>query len=120
MKTKHIVRAVLNAVIKVIIAIVVVMLFYKGATAAYNYGYSIFAEPALAQGEGRTVEVAITDGMTSEKMGEMLVAKGLIRDAKLFKIQFMVSEFKDSIVPGVYKLSTAMTAEEMLEVMSGS
>lgn len=120
MKTKHIVRAVLNAVIKVFMAIVVVMILYKGATTAYNYGFSIFAEPALAHGEGRTVEVAITEGMTPEQMGEMLVSKGLIRDAKLFKIQFMVSEFKDYVVPGVYELSTAMTAEEMLEVMSGS
>ena len=51
-------------------------------------------------------------------MGEMLQKKGLIRDSRIFFFQELLSEYRGKEVPGIYDLSTAMTAEEMLEVIS--
>lgn len=48
----------------------------------------------------------------------MLEERGLIRDANLFVIQELLSENHGKIQSGIYDLSTAMTAEEMLNVMS--
>jgi len=118
MKYGDVVSAVCGTVLKVIATIVVIFLIYKGAMLCYDYGYRIFMEPAVSAGEGRTVTVEITKDMTGEEMGETLAAKGLIRDPKLFKFQYLLSEFREDIKPGTYDLSTAMTAEEMMEVMA--
>ena len=44
--------------------------------------------------------------------------KGLIEDARLFVVQELLSAYHGEILPGIYDLSTSMTAEEMLAVMS--
>ena len=72
----------------------------------------------MAVGEGRTVTVAITEGMSPKDIGEMMEAKGLVRDSKLFAIQYMLSEFRKDVKPGIYDLSTSMTPEEMMESMA--
>lgn len=118
MKARHLITAVCGTILKVAFAVVVVMLIYKGAIMAYDYGYRIFAEQPMTTGSGRTVTVTITEDMTPQQMGELLVSRGLIRDARLFTIQYYVSEFRKDVVPGEYELSTAMTPEEMLEVMA--
>lgn len=118
MKTKHLISAVCGTIFKVAVTVLVVIVIYRGAIKAYDYGYRVFAEPAVAAGEGRTVTVAVTEGMSPTEMGEMLESKGLVRDARLFAVQYLLSEFRRDVKPGVYDLSTAMTAEEMLEVMA--
>ncbi len=118
MKYSNMISAVCGTILKVVATIVVVFLVYKGAMLCYDYGYRIFMEPAVSAGEGRTISVEITKDMTGEEMGEVLAAKGLIRDPKLFELQYLLSEFRADIKPGTYDLSTAMTAEEMLEVMA--
>jgi len=69
-------------------------------------------------GVGRDVVVTITENMEPREMGEMLLQKGLIRDANLFILQYHLSEFKKDLLPGEYTLSTAMTVEEMMEFMT--
>ena len=114
----NIISAVFGTILKVIVAIAVVFFVYKGAMMCYDYGYRIFMEPAVSAGEGRTITVEITEGMTGEEMGKLFASKGLIRDAKLFQLQYLLSEFREDMKPGTYDLSTAMTAEEMMEVMA--
>ena len=46
--------------------------------------------------------------------------KGLVRDGRLFVVQYYLSEFRKDVQPGTYDLNTAMTAEEMMEFMAGS
>jgi len=43
--------------------------------------------------------------------------KGLTRDATLFALQYLLSEYKEDIKPGTYEVSTAMTAEEIMAAM---
>lgn len=114
----NIISAVFGTILKVIVAIAIVFFIYKGAMMCYDYGYRIFMEPAVSAGEGRTITVEITEGMTGEEMGKLFASKGLIRDAKLFQLQYLLSEFREDMKPGTYDLSTAMTAEEMMEVMA--
>lgn len=118
MKNSSLVTAVGGAVFRVIAVIVVIFLIYRGATFCYDYGYRIFAEPAISAGEGRTVTVTITEDMSPQEIGTLLLSKGLIRDDKLFVIQYYLSEFQKEVKPGVFELSTAMTVEEMMEVMA--
>ncbi len=117
MKTQNLVTAVLGTILKVVVVIVVVFLIYKGATLGYDYGYRIFTEPAMSSGEGRTVEVTLKPDMSAMEVGQMMEEKGLSRDAKLFAMQYLLSEYKEEVKPGTYEVSTAMTAEEIMAAM---
>lgn len=118
MNTRQMVMAVLGTVLKVLIAVLVIMFIYKGAVIAYDYGYRVFKEEPVAESPGVDVTVEITVGKSALQIGEILETKGLIRDAKLFYVQNLLSNYKDKLQAGVYTLNTSMTMEEMMAVMS--
>lgn len=118
MKVTSIIAAVFGAVFRVAVAVVVVFYIYKGAGICYDYGYRIFTEPAMTSGEGRAVTVSITSDMSALDIGKLLENRGLIRDAKLFVLQYYLSEYVKEVQPGEFELSTAMTVEDMMVVMA--
>lgn len=118
MKVRDIVLTVCETILKVAVIAVIVVFIYRGALLAYDYGYRIFEEPAMTEGEGREVVVTIPEGMSAKEMGELLFKKGLIRDEKLFRIQYLLSEYKAQLLPGDFVLRTNMTVEEMLKTMT--
>ena len=120
MKATNLAGAVLGAILKVVFVVIVVYLVYTGASTCYDYGYRIFTEPAVSSGEGRKVTVTLTSDMSATEIGAVLQEKGLVRDSKLFALQYLLSEYKKDWKPGTYELSTAMDAEQMMAVMAGS
>ncbi len=119
MNAREVVLSVCETILKIAAIIVVVMVIYRGALIAYDYGYRIFEEaPMASPEEARDVIVVIPEGMSAEEMAEMFYMKGLIRDEKLFQIQYFLSEFKEDLLPGEFTLNTAMTVEEMLKTMT--
>lgn len=120
MKTNQVFATVFSIVLKVIIIVAAILLIYKGAATAYDYGYRLFTEPAVSQGTGREVTVSITSGKSAKEVGQLLESKGLIRDAKLFVLQELISDYHGKIQPGIYTLSSSMTADEMLAIMAAA
>lgn len=118
MKAGNIIVVVLGMIFRVVFVIAAVFLIYRGAGICYDYGYRIFTEPAVSSGEGKTVEVAITEKMSVSDIGELFESKGLVRDGRLFTIQYYLSEFRKDVKPGIFELNTSMTAEEMMEAMA--
>ena len=118
MKAESIIGAVLGTIFRVAVAVFAVYIIYQGALLCYDYGYRIFTEPAVSPGEGRSVTVAITEDMSPSDIGRLFENKGLVRDARLFTIQYYLSEFRKDVGPGIFELSTSMTAEEMMEAMT--
>lgn len=118
MESKHIIRAVFATVFKVVIAAIVIMYVYRFSILAYDYGFRIFGEEPVSLPPGETKTVTVAEGFSVQELGEALESKGLIRDAKLFVIQELLSDYKGMIEPGTYELNTSMTAEEMIGVMS--
>ncbi len=119
MSTRKVVLGLLDTVIKVLFVVIVVMLIIKYSRVAYNYGYQIFNQTAVSSGEGRTVTVTISDGDSVSTIGNKLADAGLITDKTLFKLQEQFSDYHGMEKAGTYELSTSMTPEEMLEVISG-
>lgn len=117
MKATNIIGAAAGAIFRVIAAIVIVYVIYRGAGICYDYGYRIFTESAVSTGEGRTVTVSITAEMSPWDIGELFESRGLVRDAKLFALQYYLSEYVKEVGPGTFELNTAMTAEEMMAAM---
>lgn len=118
MKSGKLVFMVAGTVIKIIVAIGAAFAIYRGATTCYDYGYRIFTEPAVSLGTGRAVQVTVAKDATPIEIGELFAKMGLVRDAKLFTLQYLFSEYRKEVKPGTYELNTAMTAEEMMEVMA--
>lgn len=117
MNIKQLLGAITAMIVKVAIAAVVIIVVFKLAVGAYDFGFQVFADIPVDEGDGRTVSVTIADGMEAKDVGELLETKGLIENASVFYVQEMLSEYKDSICAGTYELNTAMSAEEMLEVI---
>ena len=105
-------------IFKIALFTVIIMYIVKAATAAYDYGYRVFTEQPVSYGEGRIISIYIEDGSSALDVGEMLQDKGLIRDGRLFVVQELLSENHGKIQPGIYDLSTAMTAQEILDVIA--
>lgn len=118
MKAKYLIGAALEAIIKVVVVAFVVVYVFRFATQAYDFGYRVFADKPVSVTGGRTITIGIAEDADVQDIAEMLQEKGLIEDAKLFVMQELLSAYHGKILPGIYDLSTNMTAEEMLEVMS--
>jgi UPF0755 protein len=110
--------------IKIAFSIMVALIILYGtvsvAVVAYDFGYRVFTEAPMDQEAGKRVRVTIEPGMSGKEIGEVLVEKGLIRDANLFVLQMKLSIYDGKVLPGEYILNTSMTAKEMMAVMATS
>lgn len=118
MEGRQIAGAVVGTVIKVVVTAVFLMFVYRYAVEAYDYGYRIFGEEPMDAEPGRDVTVTIGEHDSTQDVADMLMQRGLIRDAKLFVIQEKLSGLEEGIQPGTYDLNTAMKVEEMLEIFA--
>ena len=118
MNSKEVVISIFSTVFNSVLAIIIVMLVYKWSMTAYEYGQRVFNEPPMSVGSGRTVTFVVKEGESAKEIGDNLEKNGLIRDAALFRIQEMLSAYKDEMKPGTYELSTSMTTDEMMAIMS--
>lgn len=118
MKIKSLIFTVLETIVKVAILAFAISYIFKGVTLAYDFGYRVFADEPVSPNGGRTITVGISESADVENIAKMLEDKGLIEDAKLFVVQEMLSEYHGKINPGIYDLSTDMTAAQMLQILS--
>ncbi|MDE7045212.1 MAG: endolytic transglycosylase MltG [Acetatifactor sp.] len=116
--TLTVVGAVFGAIFRVGVVIFAAYTIYNWAFQAYDYGYRIFTEPAVSAGEGRKITVSVTEDMSPAEIGKLFETKGLVKDGRLFMLQYYLSEFQKDVAPGTFELSTSMTAEEMMEAMA--
>ncbi|MBD5551827.1 MAG: endolytic transglycosylase MltG [Lachnospiraceae bacterium] len=117
---KQFIVSIATAAVK-IIALVLIVRYVAGlASEAYAFGYRIFSEEPVSGEPGITYMVELSEETTPKQVAQALEDYGLVRDKDLFYVQYLMSPHKDELMPGNYELSTAMTAEEMLEIMSSS
>lgn len=118
---KNVAGGAIGMIFNIVVLVVAAMLIYRCSISAYHYGIRIYGEPAMAPAPGTEVTVTVTDGMDFEGIAEMMYDNGLVRDKTLFRIQEWLSNYsEDGFAEGTYTLSTAMTPEEMMDVMGGS
>jgi len=117
MNAKQLLGAISATIIKIALAAVIIVAVFRLAVYAYDFGYQVFADVPVSEGEGRIVNVVISQGQNSRDLAKMLEQKGLINDANAFYIYERLSDYKDKLQPGVYELSTSMKAEEMLQIV---
>lgn len=119
MDVKQLLGAITAMIARIAIAAVVIIVVFKLAVGAYDFGFQVFADIPVSEGDGRTVSVTVSENQDSKDVGKLLQEKGLIENANIFYVQEKLSEYKNQIKPGTYELNTAMSAEQMLEIMCG-
>ncbi len=117
---KQFIVSVATAAVKIIVLVLIIKYVIGIATTAYDFGYRVFTEEPVSAEPGIAYTVELTEETTPRQVAEALEDYGLVRDKNLFYIQYLVSAHKDELMPGSYELSTAMTADEMIEIMSSS
>jgi len=115
----HTGRRVFMGIVKLLLLGVLVCLLVTWGMKAYEFGYGVFAQEAVSLPPGREVAVTLAEGTTIGNLAKTLENKGLIKDANVFYIQYLLSDQKDKLKAGSYLLSTAQTADEMLRIMAG-
>lgn len=118
MNTKALIGTVIETIIKVLVVAAAIIIVFKGATKAYDFGYRVFADEPMSPNNGRTITVGIAQDADVKDIARMLEEKGLIEDANLFVVQELLSAQHNKILPGIYDLNTGMKAAEMLEIMA--
>lgn len=120
MDVKQLLGAIGAMLVKIALSAAVIIIIFKLAVGAYDFGFNLFADIPIDEGDGRTVNVVISESQDAMDVGKMLEEKGLVRDAKMFYIQEKLSDYKDQMVAGSYELNTAMSIEDMLVVLCNS
>ncbi len=118
MDIKQLIGSVIETIIKIAAVVLLVSVVYETAVKAYDYGYRVFAEEPGSVRDGRTISRSGGASDSVRDIGKNLEEKGLIRDANLFFVQELLSEYHGKIIPGIYDLNTSMTNDEMLEIMA--
>ena len=101
--------------------IALAILFMAGqAKHYYDVGYGVFSQQGKdARGTGKVVAFTVEEGINAPKLAEQLEEQGIIESARLFLIQERVSDYAGMYVAGTYALSSEMTTEEIMRVISG-
>lgn len=91
------------------------IILFLGISAGYDFGYQLFASPAVSSPPGREVTIEVKKGETTEEIADKLVDAGLIRN----KVNFLCQKlfYKKNLLPGEYTLNTAMTSKEILLIL---
>ncbi|MBO4913215.1 MAG: endolytic transglycosylase MltG [Butyrivibrio sp.] len=121
MNSRKLGYGIFDSTTKIIFVVVVAFIIIVGAKTAYYYGYHLFNQTAVydGEGDGESVSITIEDGDKAGEIAEKLADAGLIKDKKLFKLQEKFSDCKGKEKAGTYTLTTKMTPEDMLKTMSG-
>lgn len=115
---KKVVKSIFRTVITIAIIMVLVKLIYAGMNRAYDVGYRIFADEPITPPPGEDKYVGIVEGNTVMEIGQKLEENNLIRSARLFYFQELLSVYHGKLQSGAYVLNTEMTPFEMMAVMA--
>ena len=118
MKNKSI-RMVISLALNLILIVLGVFIIFTAGSKAYSFGHNIFDEEAIdTKGNGRDVEVSITDGITPSQLSKILYDKGLVEDKTICSYQIKLSDYKGKFVGGTYTLNTDITPTDMMKVLT--
>ena len=108
----------LDTFIKVAIIALVIMYTIRFAGEAYQFGYRLFSEEPPAQAPGIDIEVTIPMGSDSRQIGKILEQRGLIKDANIFFVQELLSDYRGKLSAGTYTLNNSWTSDQIMAAMA--
>ncbi len=114
------ITTVLDTLIKLAIIAFIIVVTLRFAQQAYDFGYRLFSEAPPSDPPGVEIEVTIPIGASSRDIGRILEERGVIRDANIFFLQELMSDYRGKLTPGTYTLNNSWTADQIMAAMSSS
>ena len=110
----------IETVIHVCVYILIIFLLIRVAAWGYDFSYQVFGDPVMSEYNTETVKFTVRNGQTAADVAEGLENAKLIKYSMAFRIRAKLEKLENSIVPGTYELSQAMTADEILVKMTSN
>jgi len=115
MKSSKFVLKMVRICFSVLVLVALVSVLLMVGRIAHDFGYRIFAEPAMTtKADAIEVYVEITEGMSLKDIAKEMEDLGLARSDTLFYVQLQLSDYRQSIEPGIYTVNTSMTPSELI------
>lgn len=105
-----------NISIKICKYVIMVVIIVVCATAAFNFGSSIFNSEGVDPAPGTDMTLTIKEGTTIDELAKTLEEYGVIEDTLIFKVQSYIYDTK-SVKPGTYIFNTSQSSEEIYEII---
>jgi UPF0755 protein len=118
MKAKNVIVLVIRLALVVLFILVAFLSVRWVVGNAYDFGYRIFTEKSMDEGEGKDVVVLIRENMSEQDLAELMVDKGLAKSKWVFLVQYKLTGMKE-IKSGTYTLNTAMTTHDIAVTLAG-
>lgn len=107
-----------ETVIHVCVYILVIFVFIKVATLAYDFSYQVFGDPVMSKYDKETVSVEVPEGSTAKDVAKILKHAGLIKYETAFTLRIKLAKVAEGIAPGTYNLSPSMTQDQIMSEMT--
>ncbi len=118
MNTRKAVLRVGSICLKVAVFVLICFGLVSLGQTTYRYTHAVFSEEALEEAPGRDVHIEVAEDVSVEKFAQILEEKGIIEDAKIFKLQMKMSDYEGTVKAGTYELNTSMKPSQILKILS--
>lgn len=108
----------LETVIHVCVYIIVVFVFIRAATLGFDFSYQVFGNPSMSKYDESVIDFEVPEGTYTSEVAKQLEEHGLVKYDTAFVIKMKLSKLDNSLVPGTYKLSPAMTSDEIMVLLT--
>ncbi len=118
-KTENRLRVALYYAFQLLVDVVIVLIFIKGFSTAYNFSHDVFADSAKNLKSKEIVVVTILPDSSTSTVADALYDAGVIKNKYVMMAKIKVSESGSKIKSGKYGLSPSMTYSEIIKIITG-
>lgn len=108
----------LETVIHVGVYVLIIFLFIRAATLAFDFSYHVFGDPVSSQYNTEEVNFQVVEGSTMQQVAQNLEKQDFIKYNLAFRIRAKLENLEEKLVPGTYKLSQSMTEDQILAIIT--
>ena len=118
MNTRKAVIRVGSICLKVAVFVLICFGLVSLGQTTYRYTHAVFSEEAFEEAPGKDIRIEIPEDVSAEKFAQILEEKGLIEDAKIFKLQMKMADLENTVKAGTYDFNTSMKPSQMFKILS--
>lgn len=106
----------LKIVLRLTVCIILIIILFYAARAAFTWGELIFSDEGVAESPGTDITIEVPEGTSIRQLGSILVRYGIVDNANIFYVQSLIYEVSE-VEPGTYTLNNSDSAEDILDVI---
>ena len=118
-KTENRLRIALYYSFQLLIDVLILFVFIKGFSTAYNFSHDIFVDSAKNLKDKDIVVVKILPDSSTSMVADTLYEAGVIKNKYVMMAKIKVNEVGGKIKAGSYGLSPSMTYSEIIRIITG-